>query len=81
MWARITQNSLRMPGIRLQVIYPERPNYRSVLIFGEAVYEGLSPSRAGGDLQTEPAGVARHFIAVVVVHDAVALLLVRSACD
>ena len=34
MSARVAWNPLRMPDIRLQVIYPGKPDYRSVLIFG-----------------------------------------------
>jgi hypothetical protein len=34
MSARVTLNPQQMPDIRLQVIYPEKPDYRSVLILG-----------------------------------------------
>lgn len=45
MSARVTQNPLQMPDIRLQVIYPEKSDYRSVLILGGVHIGWVGPQR------------------------------------
>lgn len=49
MSARVTQNPQRMLDIPRQVIYPEKSDYRSVLILGEFI-NGRLDSMALSDL-------------------------------
>jgi hypothetical protein len=47
MSARVTLNPQQMPDIRLQVIYPEKPDYRSVLILGGVHIRRVRPRASG----------------------------------